>query len=60
MRALHAHSLDSITLQLKDGRLIHWGSDDQNAQKVRVIRVLLKQPASGYDVSVPAQPTTSR
>lgn len=60
MRVLRAHSLDSIALHLKDGRVIHWGSSSDNAAKVRVVHVLLKQRAAAYDVSVPAQPTTSR
>lgn len=60
MKSMHAHSVDSIVLQLKDGRQVHWGSATRNRQKIRVVRVLLKQSASVYDVSVPAQPTTSR
>jgi cell division protein FtsQ len=59
MRLLQARSMDSITLHLKGGDLVHWGGPEHSADKAAVLRVLLKQPASVYDVSVPAQPTTA-
>ena len=59
VRRLTASSMDSITLTLKDGREVRWGSAAETPEKVRVLSVLLSQRAKVYDVSVPAQPTTS-
>lgn len=59
VRVVHAASMDSITLQLRDGRVVRWGSSEDSAEKVRVVSVLLDQRAHRYDVSVPAQPTTA-
>lgn len=53
-------TIDTISLQLRDGRTVFWGSADESANKARVISVLLKQQATVYDVSVPAQPTIRR
>ncbi|WP_139981067.1 cell division protein FtsQ/DivIB [Nocardioides litoris] len=51
--------VDEIDLVLRDGRLVRWGSADGSAEKAEVLLVLLSRPAEVYDVSVPAQPTTS-
>jgi cell division protein FtsQ len=51
-------TVDQITLVLRDGRTVVWGSSDDSKQKAEVLLALLKQPASIYDVSVPSQPTT--
>ncbi len=59
-RRVRARSMDSITLSLDDGRQVTWGSADESDRKVEVLAVLLRQPASVYDVSVPEQPTTRR
>jgi cell division septal protein FtsQ len=58
VRQVSAHSMDSITLRLNDGRRVRWGSAEHSVDKVGVLAVLLKLPARVYDVSVPAQPTT--
>lgn len=50
-------TVDTISLQLRDGRTVRWGSADESASKARVLAVLLKQKASTYDVSVPGRPT---
>lgn len=60
MRFLQARSLDSLTLHLRDGRVVRWGSAEQNTVKAKVLAVLLKSRAQVYDVSAPAQPTTAR
>ena len=54
-------SVDQITLRLRDGREVLWGSADQSAEKAEVLAGLLaaRPKASGYDVSVPGMPTTS-
>ncbi|HZJ04894.1 MAG TPA: FtsQ-type POTRA domain-containing protein [Nocardioidaceae bacterium] len=53
-------TIDTISLRLRSGPTIFWGSADDSANKAKVIAVLLKQEASTYDVSVPAQPTIRR
>jgi cell division protein FtsQ len=57
-RRVRAQTMDSITLNLADGRSVRWGSADESQRKVQVLAILLKQKASVYDVSVPEQPTT--
>jgi cell division septal protein FtsQ len=54
---LQVSSIDQITLVLRDGRTVLWGSAEESATKAKVLEVLLKRPGSTYDVSVPAQPT---
>lgn len=51
-------TVDRISLHLRDGRTVEWGSADQSEDKAAVLAVLLKQKAEVYDVSVPGQPTT--
>ncbi|MHB1065009.1 MAG: cell division protein FtsQ/DivIB, partial [Georgenia sp.] len=48
-----------VTLVLDDGALVRWGSAEENALKIEVLRVLRQQPTSVYDVSAPRAPTTS-
>ena len=50
-------SVDQITLRLRDGREVRWGSAEQSAEKAEVLQALLARKAQGYDVSVPGQPT---
>jgi cell division protein FtsQ len=53
-------SVDEISLFLKDGRQVVWGSAEDSETKARVaIDLLEKVDAQVYDVSVPTQPTTS-
>jgi cell division protein FtsQ len=53
-------TVDEISLFLKDGRQVVWGSADDSETKARVaIDLLQKVDAKVYDVSVPTQPTTS-
>lgn len=51
-------TVDRISLHLRDGRTVEWGSADQSEDKAAVLTALLKQEAEVYDVSVPGQPTT--
>lgn len=55
---LEARSVDQISLVLRDGRTVAWGSADQSAQKAAVLESLLGVDADAYDVSVPGRPTT--
>lgn len=54
---LEVTSVDAITLQLRDGRTVVWGSADQSDLKARVLEGLLSHRARQYDVSVPGNPT---
>jgi cell division protein FtsQ len=56
---VEVETIDRISLVLQDGRTVMWGSADQSAEKAEVLATLLHQDAQRYDVSVPAQPTTS-
>ena len=52
-------SVDKISLVLKDGREVIWGSADESATKAEVLATLLATvQAQVYDVSVPSKPTT--
>ena len=51
------HSVDRITLRLRDGREVLWGSAEQSAEKAEVLAALLRYDARVFDVSVPGQPT---
>ena len=53
-------TVDSISLQLRNGKTVLWGSAEQSQSKADVLAVLLRQKASVYDVSVPGQPTIKR
>lgn len=55
---LDVETVDQISLVLRDGRTVGWGSADASAEKARVLAALLDRPAQTYDVSVPGQPTT--
>lgn len=50
---------DEISLTLRDGKKVLWGSADQADDKARVLNALLaaSKDATSYDVSVPGQPT---
>lgn len=49
-------TVDTISLRLRSGQTVQWGSAEASAQKAEVLAVLLEQKASRYDVSVPGQP----
>jgi cell division protein FtsQ len=53
---IEVRTIDTITLSLKSGRTVRWGSADGSADKARVLDALLGQQAAFYDVSVPGQP----
>lgn len=57
---VEVETVDAISLQMRSGRTIFWGSADDSAAKAKVLEVLLKQKAKTYDVSVPAQPTIKK
>ncbi|CAA9380960.1 MAG: Cell division protein FtsQ [uncultured Nocardioides sp.] len=56
---VEVQTIDQITLVLRDGREVLWGSADESALKATVLaRLLDVQQAQVYDVSVPGSPTT--
>ena len=57
---VEVRTVDTISLRLRDGRTVLWGSADDSADKARVVAVLLDQQAAYYDVSVPGQPILRR
>jgi cell division protein FtsQ len=54
-------TVDEISLKLRDGRQVEWGSSESSEQKAAVLADLLTAvKAKHYDVSVPGQPTTQK
>ncbi len=52
-------TVDQISLVLKDGRTVVWGSSDESDTKADVLGTLLATvQAEVYDVTVPSKPTT--
>ena len=52
-------TVDQISLVLKDGRTVVWGSAEESDTKADVLATLLATvQAQTYDVSVPSKPTT--
>lgn len=54
---LDVRTIDAISLTLQGGAVVNWGSADESARKVQVLRVLLEQEARTYDVTAPGRPT---
>lgn len=57
---VRAGSPDDVTLVLRGGAVIRWGSAERAADKVAVLRALLTRKAAVYDVRAPDAPTTRR
>lgn len=57
---VEVETIDQITLVLRDGRQVLWGSADESSLKATVLAQLIVavQAATVYDVSVPGSPTT--
>ncbi len=53
---ISVRTVDTISLRLRGGRTVLWGSAEESTNKAKVLAVLLEQPAQLYDVSVPGQP----
>ncbi|GAA0914470.1 hypothetical protein GCM10009558_023240 [Virgisporangium aurantiacum] len=54
MAVLAADAPARIRLELTDGRTVIWGDATENAEKVRVVLVLLTKPGRTIDVSAPS------
>jgi cell division protein FtsQ len=50
---ISASDPSAITLQLRDGRSVQWGSADRSADKAQVLPALLARPGTDFDVSNP-------
>lgn len=60
VQRVSATSMDSVRLHLVHGRLVEWGSSADSERKAQVLSLLMQRAkATAYDVSVPAQPTSS-
>ena len=55
---IEVDSVDQISLVLRNGRRVVWGSAEDSAQKAEVLGVLLRRPGQTIDVTVPGRPTT--
>jgi len=58
VETVQAPSVDAITIHLRDGRTVIWGSPEDSATKAAVLRVLLRTSARVYDVSTPSVAVT--
>jgi cell division protein FtsQ len=58
--SVSATTIDDVTLHLRSGVLVRWGSSDQGPFKAQVLAALMRRPAQMYDVSAPEVPTTYR
>ncbi|MER7401239.1 FtsQ-type POTRA domain-containing protein [Streptomyces sp. NPDC000070] len=60
-RSVKVRSYDDISLELRDGRTVVWGSSEQGAAKARTLTALMKAtPGARYfDVSVPTAPASA-
>jgi cell division protein FtsQ len=59
VRRVTATTRDDVSLTLKGGATVRWGSAEDAELKARVLSALLAVKADTYDVSSPLQPTTS-
>lgn len=58
IRYVELRTVDQISLVLRNGDRVLWGSADDADDKALVLPALLQQEGSVYDVSVPGQPTS--
>ncbi|MFH8660425.1 cell division protein FtsQ/DivIB [Streptomyces afghaniensis] len=60
-RTVKVRSYDDISLELRDGRTVAWGSSEKGAAKARTLTALMKASSSAryFDVSVPTAPASS-
>lgn len=60
IRTVRVGSIDDITVLLRGGAEVRWGSADDSEDKVRVLALLMREPAEVYDVTAPGRPTIRR
>lgn len=54
--SVQAMDPQAITLVLRDGRVVRWGSVAASRAKARILPTLLRQPGQQFDLSNPSQP----
>ena len=59
VEVIKASTRNDVTLTLRNGATVLWGSAEEGKLKGEVLRSLLRTDASRYDVSAPGVPTTS-
>lgn len=65
MDSATADSIDSVQLELTDGRVVVWGSDDRGQEKAAVLEAILASEDDAFteaeviDISTPSTPVTS-
>lgn len=57
--SIEATTRNDVTLVLRDGATVMWGSADEGEMKARVLQTLFQTKARWYDVSAPGVPATS-
>jgi cell division protein FtsQ len=58
LRSISAPSEESVTLNLRDGRIVLWGGTDRSADKARLLSALLGRPGRYFDLSDPSAVTS--
>jgi cell division protein FtsQ len=56
VRYVSVATVDTISLRLRNGKVVRWGSAEDSDSKAEVLAVLLDQRATLYDVTVPGRP----
>jgi cell division protein FtsQ len=56
--SIQAQDPNTITLVLRHGKIIRWGSATRNVEKARILPTLLRRAASQVDITDPDQPFT--
>ena len=59
VQVIEASTRNDVTLRLRNGATVLWGSSDEGKLKGEVLRALLRTDAHRYDVSAPGVPTTA-
>lgn len=57
VETISVRSVSDITLSLRDGRVVEWGSKADSERKAAITPALLTRPGHTYDVSSPDLPT---
>ncbi|HST46505.1 MAG TPA: FtsQ-type POTRA domain-containing protein [Jatrophihabitans sp.] len=58
LSSISAPSAESVTLTLRDGRVVLWGGTDRSTDKARLLTALLGRPGRYIDLSDPSAVTT--
>lgn len=58
-QTITATTRNNVSLSLRGGAVVAWGSAEQPELKAKVLQTLLEVPARYYDVSAPEVPSTS-